>query len=43
VDAPADQDDVFNRELVEASMLGGLMGPGGSGMDLLHKLQAAGL
>jgi inosine-uridine nucleoside N-ribohydrolase len=42
VDAPK-QDDVFNRALVEAQMLGGLSGPGGSGMDLLYKLQAAGL
>mmetsp|Transcript_27665 Transcript_27665/g.40072 ORF Transcript_27665/g.40072 Transcript_27665/m.40072 type:complete len:547 (+) Transcript_27665:91-1731(+) len=31
------------RDLVEAVMLGGLSGPGGSGIDLLHKLQAAGL
>jgi hypothetical protein len=34
VDAPL-QDDVFNRDLVEASMLDGLSGPGGTGMDLL--------
>lgn len=29
--------------LIQAMMLGGLSGPGGSGIDLLHKLQAAGL
>jgi hypothetical protein len=44
VNAPADQDEVFKRNLVEASMLGGLSGPGGLGIDLLYKkLQAAGL
>jgi inosine-uridine nucleoside N-ribohydrolase len=43
VNAPLEQDAVFNRALVEASMLGGLSGPGGTGTDLLYKLQAAGL
>lgn len=40
VDATEDENQTT---LVEASMLGGLSGPGGSGINLLHQLQAAGL
>eukprot|EP00978_Attheya_sp_CCMP212_P018447 scaffold50482_cov55-Attheya_sp.AAC.1 len=45
VDAPLTNDGFLNERnnLVEALMLAGLSGPGGSGIDLLHKLQAAGL
>lgn len=40
VDATEDKNQTT---LVQASMLGGLSGPGGSGINLLHQLQAAGL
>lgn len=40
VDATEDENQTT---LVQASMLGGLSGPGGSGINLLHQLQAAGL
>jgi len=37
------QEEEYPRLLVETELISGLSGPGGSGIDLLHKLQAAGL
>lgn len=44
VDVPNGDEILHKRQhLVEAKMIGSLSGPGGAGIDLLHKLQAAGL